>query len=77
MAVMQPLGSEIDFVRNAISRPVTCFFVIIFLFILTAIFEIKVHVKKIVIFLHLIYRESKLWNFAAYFVISAIQNRTN
>ena len=46
MAVVQPFGFEIDFARNPISGSAAWFFVIIVKFIFTAIFEIKVHVKK-------------------------------
>ena len=46
MVVAQPLGFEIDFVRNPTSGSAAWFFVLILKFILTAIFEIKVHVKK-------------------------------
>ena len=46
MAVAQPLGFEIDFVRNPFSGSAAWFFVIILKFIFTAIFEIKNHVKK-------------------------------
>ena len=46
MAVAQSLSFEIDFVSNPISRSAALFFVIILKFIFTAIFEIKVHVKK-------------------------------
>ena len=46
MAVARPLGFEIDFVRNPISGSAAWFFVIILKFILTPIFEIKVHEKK-------------------------------
>ena len=47
MAVAQPLGFEIDSVRNPISGSAAWFFVIILKFIFTVIFEIKVHVKKL------------------------------
>ena len=46
MAVAQPSGIEIDFVRNPISGSAAWFFVIIIKFNFTAIFEIKIHVKK-------------------------------
>ena len=46
MAVPQPWGFEIDFVRNPISGWAALFFIIILKLIFTAIFEIKVHVKK-------------------------------
>ena len=46
MAVAQLLDFEIDFSRNPISESAAWFFVIILKFIMTAIFEIKVHVKK-------------------------------
>ena len=46
MVVAQPWGFENDFVRNPISGSAAWFFVIILKFILTAIFKIKVHVKK-------------------------------
>ena len=46
MTFAQPLGFEIDFVRNPISGS-AAFFLIILKFIFTAIFEIKFHVKKI------------------------------
>ena len=46
MAVARPLGFEIDFVRNPISGSAALFFIIILKFILTPIFEIKVHVKN-------------------------------
>ena len=47
MAVAQPLNFEVDFARNPISESAAWFFVIILEFILTTIFEIKNHVKKI------------------------------
>ena len=43
MAVVRPYGFEIDFVRNSISGWAAWFFVVILEFILTAIFEIKIH----------------------------------
>ena len=46
MAVAQPLGLEIDFVRNPDSGSAAWFFVIILKLIFTAIFEMKVHVKN-------------------------------
>ena len=46
MTVVQPFGSEITFVRNPIFGSAAWFFVIILKLIFTAIFEIKVHVKK-------------------------------
>ena len=46
MAVAQPYGFEIDFVRNPISGTAAWFFVIILKFIFTPILEIKVYVKK-------------------------------
>ena len=46
MAVAQSLDFEIDFARNPISGSAVWFFVIIFKFISTAIFENKNHVKK-------------------------------
>ena len=46
MAVGQPLGFEIDFVKNLFPGLASEFFVIILKFIFTAIFEINVHVKK-------------------------------
>ena len=46
MAVAQPLGFKIDFVRNPISGSAAYIFIIILKFIFTAIFEIKVQVKK-------------------------------
>ena len=46
MAVPQPWGFEIDFVRNPISGWAALFFIIILKLIFTAIFEIKFHVKK-------------------------------
>ena len=48
MAVAQPLGFEIDFVRNPLSGSAAWFFFFILKFIFTAIFEIKVHVKKFI-----------------------------
>ena len=46
LAVVQPLGFEIDFVRNPISGAAAWFFVIILKFIFTAIFEIKIYEKN-------------------------------
>ena len=46
IAVARPNGFEIDFVRNPISGSAAWFFVIIFEFIFTPIFEIKIHEKK-------------------------------
>ena len=46
MAAARPYGFEIDFVRNPISGSAAWFFVIILKFILTPIFEIKIHEKK-------------------------------
>ena len=45
MVVAQLLGSEVDFVRNPISGSAAWFFVFILKFILTYIFEIKIHAK--------------------------------
>ena len=47
MALAQPLGFEIDFVRNPFSGSAAWFFVIILNFIFIPIFEIKVREKKI------------------------------
>ena len=46
MAVAQPYGFEIDFVRNSISGSAAWFFVIILKFIFAAIFEIKIYKKN-------------------------------
>ena len=46
LAVVQPLGFEIDFVRNPISGAAAWFCVIILKFIFTAIFEIKIYEKN-------------------------------
>ena len=46
VAIAQPLGFEIDFVRNPILGSAVWFFVIILKFIFTAIFEIKNHLKN-------------------------------
>ena len=46
MAVPRLYGYEIDFVRNCISGSAGWFFVIILEFIVSPIFEIKIHVKK-------------------------------
>ena len=46
MAVAQSLDFEFDFARNPISGSAALFFVIILKIIFTAIFDIKVHVKK-------------------------------
>ena len=46
MAVVQPYGFKIDFVRNPISGSAAGFFVMILKFILTPISEIKIHEKK-------------------------------
>ena len=46
MAVARPYGFEIDFLRNPFSGSAVWFFVIILKFILTPIFEIKIHVEK-------------------------------
>ena len=45
MAVARPYGFEIDFGRNFIFKSAAWFFVIILEFILTSIFEIKIHEK--------------------------------
>ena len=45
MAVMQPLGFNIDFVRNSISGSAAWFFVIILIIIFTSIFKIKISRK--------------------------------
>ena len=46
MAVSQLLDFEIDFARNPISGSAAWFFVIILKFIMTAIFELKNHLKN-------------------------------
>ena len=46
MAVQRPYGFEKDFVSNSISGSAAWFLVIIFKFIFTPIFAIKIHVKK-------------------------------
>ena len=46
MAVAQPYGFKIDFVRNPISESAAWFFVVILKFIFTPIFEIKIYEKK-------------------------------
>ena len=48
MAVARLYGFEIDFVTNPISGSAAWFFVIIFEFIFTPIFEIKIHEEKFV-----------------------------
>ena len=47
MAAPWPYSFKIDFVRNPISWSAAWFFVIILKFIFTAIFQIKIHEKKI------------------------------
>ena len=46
MTFARPYGFEIDFVRSPISGSAAWFFVIILRFILTPIFETKLHEKK-------------------------------
>ena len=46
MAVAQPYGFEIDFVRNPFSGSASWFFVIILKFLFTPIFEIIIHAKN-------------------------------
>ena len=47
MAVAWPLGFEIDFLQNFISRSAACFLVIIFQFSFSPIFEITIHQKEV------------------------------